>query len=489
MTFRLHSLALELIILVVGVVVASLIISLASRYEERTSALRALEAVRIADRIESLVPLLENAEPEERIRLAQASKGSFMPVEWSQESWLKEDREQDENIRLLHKLLAEVAATGDEEIRVGYTADSGIARREMTKLSTKWNQSPSLPAPLSNIIDEFIQDPTYLVSIRLADGSWLNVVAAYVETLEFWPLKTISFVGVAVAIITALSIWTIRTLTAPFRTFAAAAARLGTDVHMPAITETGPQEVRAAIQAFNRMQKRLQRYLQDRTLMLAGISHDLRTPITRLKLRTEFIEDRVQRDKAALDLDEMERMIAGFLVFAKDESSIEPSSRVELNSMLQSICDELRDAGANVRCGTAGHAPIICRPNSLRRCFTNVIDNALRYGNGADVVVAKGENEIMISVKDRGPGIPAELHEEVFRPFFRMEFSRNRESGGSGLGLTVARTIARSHGGDITLNNGETGGLTVRIVLPAETSYARDAHRRLENQPQPISGE
>ena len=311
-----------------------------------------------------------------------------------------------------------------------------------------------------------MKDPTYLVSLKLRDGSWLNVTAAYAETIEFWPIKAIIFLGAAVATIAALSIWAIRGLTAPFRVFASAAARLGTDVNAPPIKMRGPLEVQGAIHAFNGMQRKLQRFLEDRTLMLAGVSHDLRTPITRLKLRAEFVKRRGPASEGNCGPNEMERMIVGFLAFAKDDHSVDTTTTADLVSILQSICDEMSDDGLSVSFDGTRRIPLLCRPDSLRRCFFNVIDNAVRYGNRAIVHLEIKGDEVSVLVDDFGPGIAEELQDAVFRPFFRVDASRNAESGGSGLGLSVARTIARAHGGDISLQNRAGGGLRIKIVLP-----------------------
>ena len=257
--------------------------------------------------------------------------------------------------------------------------------------------------------------------------------------------------------------------------FASAAARLGTDVNAPPIKMSGPLEVQGEIHAFNEMQRKLQRFLEDRTLMLAGVSHDLRTPITRLKLRAEFVSDAVQRAKAIADLNEMERMIVGFLAFAKDDHSVETATTADLVSILQSVCDEMSDDGLSVSLEGTRRIPLLCRRDLLRRCFFNVIDNAVRYGNRAIVHVEIKGDEVSVLVDDFGPGIAEELHDAVFRPFFRVDASRNAESGGSGLGLSVARTIVRAHGGDIATPEPGRWRTPCRDCL----TYESRTHRKL----------
>ncbi len=258
----------------------------------------------------------------------------------------------------------------------------------------------------------------------------------------------------------------VRRTAAPVGQFALAADRFGTDVNAPPLPENGSPEVRRAIRAFNRMQERLRRYVDDRTMMMAAISHDLRTALTRLKLRAEFIDDNEQRARAVNDLDEMQQMIESTLAFARDEAVQELRSRVDLAALLQSLCADYSDAGRNVRYQGPDRAVFEGRPVALRRAFANLIDNAVRYGDEALVTLTTENGACVVRVEDRGPGIPVALRERVFAPFYRIEGSRSRETGGMGLGLAVVRSVVRGHGGDISLGDRDGGGLIVRVVLP-----------------------
>lgn len=302
--------------------------------------------------------------------------------------------------------------------------------------------------------------------IALADGTWLNIV---VESERIAALLTgrvaLTLIVLATGIVL-LALWAARKLTLPLVHFAGAAQRLGADVNAQPMGENGPSEIRQAARAFNEMQKRIQRFVEDRTLMLAAISHDLRTALSRLKLRTEFIDDARQRDKALADLDEMAAMLDSTLSFARDDASPEATRRIDLAVLLQSLCDDLSDSGKPVRYDGAAHLTYAGRPVALRRVFTNLIDNAIEYGHEAAVTLVDGSDTIAVSVGDRGPGIPETMRERVFAPFFRLEPSRSRETGGTGLGLSVARTIARRHGGDIGLEDRPGGGLLATVVLP-----------------------
>ncbi|CAA7625339.1 ATP-binding protein [Magnetospirillum sp. UT-4] len=303
--------------------------------------------------------------------------------------------------------------------------------------------------------------PFLKVSVRLADGSWLNVVAPLVRVDSLWRARFVVPLLAALAAVTLAALWAVRRATRPFATFAAAAERLGVEITAPPLPESGPREVRRAAHAFNVMQGRIRRFVDDRTQMLAAISHDLRTPITRMRLRAEFVEDEGERAKMLADLEEMERMIAATLAFARDEAAREERRPLDLAALVQGLADDL---------GAAYSGPdslvVEARPLALKRAIANLLDNARKYGGTARVTVADDGRHWTVTVEDDGPGIPEAEFERVFAPFVRLEASRNRDTGGSGLGLAIARAAARAHGGDITLANRPEGGLRAILVLP-----------------------
>ncbi|MBI1208856.1 MAG: HAMP domain-containing protein [Azospirillum sp.] len=258
----------------------------------------------------------------------------------------------------------------------------------------------------------------------------------------------------------------VRYLTVPLTRVARAAERFGQDLSAPPLPEVGAAEARAVARAFNEMNRRIRQFVEDRTRMIAAISHDLRTPITLLRLRTEFITDPDERARMRATLAEMEGMIAATLAFARDDAADEPRLRVDLAALLSSICYDMADAGLPVRFEPESKVSLECRPGALRRALTNLLDNSVKYGGGARVSLAESEREIRILIDDDGPGIAEAEQEAVFRPFYRLEPSRNREFGGVGLGLSVARTIIHGHGGAITLANRPEGGLRVTLTLP-----------------------
>jgi signal transduction histidine kinase len=310
-----------------------------------------------------------------------------------------------------------------------------------------------------------------VTAIRMPDEKWLNVTE---EPTPPWPWHAPSFL-LAFALMTAaaavLTWWAARRLTAPVRVLAAAAERLGRDVNALPMPVDGPSEVAAAASAFNTMAGRIRRFVQDRTFLLTAIGHDLRTPITRLKLRAEFIDDDEQRRKFIADLDELDAMVSATLSFGRDVAGTEPVSPLDLPALLRTVLDEAADAAPDRAEALAYEGPehltVQARPVSIKRAMANLVSNALAYGGSARIrLVPPAAGMVRVDVADSGPGIPPADIERVFEPFHRLEDSRNRETGGTGLGLPIARNIARAHGGDVTLANQASGGLVATVLLP-----------------------
>lgn len=307
---------------------------------------------------------------------------------------------------------------------------------------------------------------TLMVALPLQSGGW--VVAAAPARPLATPPGTIVIVTLALFVIAIVSVAMVvaARMTRPLRMLGGAAERLSVDLDAPPLPERGSREMRKAAAAFNTMQERLRGMVDDRSLMLAALSHDLRTVITRLRLRAEEIEDSVQRGKALEDLADMEIMLKESLDAARGEASREPRQKVDLATLVRSLVDDLADAGMAVTYEGPERLVVFCRPVALRRALANLTDNAVRYGGSADLVLRTTADGIAIDIADRGPGIAAARREEMFRPFMRGDPSRNRATGGTGLGLGVARSILRAHGGDVTLDERPGGGLLARVTLP-----------------------
>ena len=272
--------------------------------------------------------------------------------------------------------------------------------------------------------------------------------------------------AVMAIIILGVSIWVVRRVTAPLASLAVAAAQLGRDVTAPPLPETGTIETRQASRAFNDMQVRLRNLIDNRTRLLAAISHDLRTPLTLLRLRAENVEDQPERDKMLATIAEMISMIEATLNFARDETLAEPRRPTDLSSLLQSITDDMNDAGLPVTMAPAQPLIYECRPKGLKRAVTNLIDNAVKYGKTAHAAINATSKAVEITIDDDGPGIPESEIKRVLEPFYRVEELRNRETGGVGLGLAIALSAVQAQGGELILNNRPTGGLRAVVRLP-----------------------
>jgi len=313
-------------------------------------------------------------------------------------------------------------------------------------------------------------DRFFSISMLLPDGDWLDMRLAAPRP-EWWRSTFLAAFALMTMGAAVLIIWGARRLVAPIGTLAAAADALGRDVNAPPMPEDGPTEIARAARAFNTMAGRIRRFVADRTFLLTAIGHDLRTPITRMKLRAEFVEDDELRETMLRDLDELEAMVTATLAFGRDIAGSEPPIRLDLAELLRTILDETTDLNPDyadqITYRGPPHFTFRGRPIALKRALSNLIGNAIAYGDGveATLIPPVGGN-VQIRLRDFGPGVPAEQRERLFEPFYRMEESRSRQTGGIGLGLPIARNVVRAHGGDVTLANHKSGGLVVTVSLP-----------------------
>ena len=306
----------------------------------------------------------------------------------------------------------------------------------------------------------------FAASVALPDGRWLNVAVAPppgapwgVTFLMSFILSALGTAGVAVIMG--------RRIARPMRHLAVAASQFGRGEDVESLREAGPSDVRATIRAFNLMRERLDRYVRDRMAMLAAVSHDLRTPITSLRLHAELVDDADTRRKMIGTLDEMQRMTEEMLAFVRADLRRERTERVDLPALVDSVVADLADLGHAVSAEASERIVVGARPTALRRALRNLLENAAIHGGRAVARVVRAEGGcVAVVVEDTGPGIPEGEQERVFEPFIRLEESRSRDTGGTGLGLAIARTIVRAHGGDIQLENIVDGGLRVTVVLP-----------------------
>jgi signal transduction histidine kinase len=313
------------------------------------------------------------------------------------------------------------------------------------------------------------QSDAVRMQLRLSDGSMLYVLARRVPMpVADW----VTWLLLAQLLVLALCAWAgMRLVTRPLARLAQAADRLGPDLRPSPVAESGPAEVAQAARAFNAMQRRIAGTVQERMQILAAISHDLQTPITRMRLRVDLADDLPDADRFRDDLEAMRTLVHEGVSYAKTlQGSDEALRRLDLDALLRSLVNDYADTGRPVTlAGEAGIA-IATRPQALRRILTNLVDNALKYGERAEVGVRLQDGAVLVEVCDAGPGIPEDQLAAVLQPFYRLEASRNRETGGAGLGLAIAHQLALSLGGALALHNRPGGGLCASLCLPTSTT-------------------
>jgi two-component system osmolarity sensor histidine kinase EnvZ len=315
-------------------------------------------------------------------------------------------------------------------------------------------------------LDNNVGGEQVLIEIQITDGEVMQVLVPYVRlTFGSSFAYVLAQVGLSLVLF-GLAIWFMRRELVPIEHLGVAADALGKGRDVPDFAFSGgTREVRNAATAFQTMRIRLQRSLQQRTEMLAGVSHDLRTPLTRMKLSLALLPESPETRELGDDVVDMERMIEGYLAFARGEGD-EETSPSDLGEILQDVAAGARRDNADVTVETDGDMHVELRPFAMKRCLTNLVSNALRHGTRVELRAMRGRTSVEVIVDDNGPGIPPDKYEDVFRPFLRLDESRNVDTGGVGLGLTIARDIARSHGGDVTLGLSPLGGLRVIVRIP-----------------------
>ena len=457
------------LVLLLGISISHVISLTVSSYESH-EALNLLRDRLLAERMAVITQLIDATPPARRAEIIKLVDSPGVRVALSDQRASSGTTKEGERPHFLeHILQLYLGDRSADEVSVSYhdgaqTKRSGEAfpsvRPDLDEHAREVKQY------VERIMSQTKVAGTVRAYIPLSGSTWLEFATQLDVPRPFASLRfELSIVFMIVAVLV-LGLWAVWRWAAPLASFARAAERLGVDVNAPPLPESGPREVVRTAKAFNEMQARIRRFVEDRTQMIAAIAHDLGTPITRLRLRIEEVDDVGSRQKMLADLDEMEGMIASTLAFAREDATDEPRETFELVSLLQSICNDMTDAGASVELNAEGRIPYDFRFVALRRAFTNLVENAVKYGGNADVRVTQTTEQIVVTIEDDGPGIQTDMQEAVFKPFVRLETSRSRETGGTGLGLTVARDIVRAHGGDIALTNRIEGGLRVEVTLP-----------------------
>jgi signal transduction histidine kinase len=305
---------------------------------------------------------------------------------------------------------------------------------------------------------------TVVAALRTDDG-WRIVRTPPRDWIPAWQRRILMLFGIGLLIVIPLAWLFARALAKPIRRIADAADRMGANPQAPLIVEEGPTELRVTAHALNRMQERLSAYLTERTNMIGAIAHDLRTPLARIAFRIEGAPDDV-REKVQSDIEQMRAMIAATISFVRDTGRVNLFEPVALDTMLLAIAEDEAEIGRPVKPGAIAPVTVPGDPSALRRLFQNLVDNGVTYGGGVEIGLARDGDQAEIRIADRGPGLPQHQLEAMFQPFERGEPSRNRTTGGIGLGLSIARAIAQEHGGSLILANREGGGIEAICRLP-----------------------
>ena len=473
-------LAAQLITLLLLALILSQAASVLIFMDERRVAIRAAERKQILERTASIVRLIEHTPPALHEQIVRTASTGYLRF-WLADERAAEARDAGNGDNHLQRRLESLIDDGlVREVVVDLRDEDGFWRRDDDDDEESARDAGRLaPARASEVTPDGDADQrprhrrhhhrgpsSLLISARLDDGRWLNAGMNVWAPSPRWALPALLSMAVMAVALSLIVILMVRRITRPMAQLAAAAESLGRGETVPPLLEQGPLDVRQTTRAFNQMHDRLQRFVQDRTRMLAAISHDLRTPITSLRLRAEFVEDEETRAKILETLDEMQRMTEATLAFAREEAAREDTRTVDLGALIESLCVDLAEMGMDVAFAAAARTPYPCRPVSLKRAIRNLVENAVIYGERARVALEPAGDGFWIVIDDDGPGIPEADFERVFAPFVRLEESRSQETGGIGLGMAIARSIVRSHGGDITLANRSGRGLRATIHLP-----------------------
>ncbi|MEW9616514.1 ATP-binding protein [Shinella sp. S4-D37] len=451
-----RSLLGQLALLILGAFVTAQVMSLWLFADERGAALRAANRFETADRTAAVARALKDT--------TQAGAGSILAAV---------------NSRLVRfdlgeRPLVDGQGTTQETVRsrIVERLDNPLEVRVEDVFVPVHGHRP-MPAPWlrERMLAAGIGPLELRISVRLAEGRWLNVRSRFERPRLQVPPVVLGTMVLSLSLLMAALWLGIRRITGPLRRLAATADAFGLDGAPPAMPPEGPREVRALCEALARMQGRLSDMIADRTRMLVALGHDLRSPITALRVRAEMVDDEETRERMVATLDEMREMVEATLAFARGVSRDQPMEETDLAALLADIAGELSETGPPVVFTGSGPAVTAVRRMPFRRALRNLMENAQRYGRGARVGVNGGGRTLEITIDDDGPGIPPGDLEHVFDPFARLETSRSRETGGIGLGLSIARAIVRAHGGEIGLSNRPEGGLRATVTLPLERNF------------------
>jgi signal transduction histidine kinase/cell division protein FtsL len=464
-----RSLAGQLVVFLLTAIIVAQAIAFIVVTDERRIAVERTTREQVLARTIDFARLVAESPIEIQNRMLRGASDRRLRFDISDTSVLDRADEDERDVALERRIAEELGPLA-REVRVTYeTEPFGRWLRPGRKGDDRMPMGSEVMPPRPPAMRDFV-GLTISVKFMPRDGGnsrWLNMrTLVRTQPPTFEGLALVSVLTTAIVLVV-IVVFTVRRTTRPLRELAGAAERLGRGETIEPLAERGPSDVRQTVAAFNAMQDRLKRYVGDRTRMLAAISHDLRTPITSLRLRAELVEDTETREAMMRTLADMQTMVEATMSFAKDEATEEPTRTVDLASLLDSLCDDLAVIGKDVTFHeTEEKLALACRPNALARSFRNLIENAVAYGHRARVSVHRDADSAIVDIDDDGPGIGDGDRIRVFEPFVRLESSRSKETGGIGLGLSIARTIIHAHGGEISLSNRPGGGLRASVRLP-----------------------
>ncbi|MBI46005.1 HAMP domain-containing protein [Marinobacter flavimaris] len=459
----------QLALLLILVLLVAQVITIVILAGERQGALRSASLEHVLQRVADGYTLADTTDPERQERILRALSSPTLRLSIDPAPYLTEDRASGMTRRLAKELELPV-----EQVRTAMEADEDncMPDRDEHRDRERHDDEDDEHHEYEEHRDEDDHrddrhecPPVLGVSLALSSGQWFNARARPPAPSWLWLKATLTSVGITAVLLTLTLLLAVRRILQPMNelSLAAHAFGRGEKVRVP---EKGPEDVREVTRAFNQMQDQVGRAQEDRARLLAALAHDLRTPITSMRLRVEMLPEGEDRDRLLDSLREMQHLAEATLDFIRGTTT-EQHRRYDLATLLDSLCGDLQEMGLAVHCDDSPRCVLQGQPEAVKRALRNLIENAVNYGDQAEVTLATTDTEAVVTIVDQGPGILEADRERVFEPFYRLEHSRSRETGGAGLGLAIARTLIRGMGGDIRLGAGPGGqGLQVSVTLP-----------------------
>ncbi|MDF2366060.1 ATP-binding protein [Sneathiella sp.] len=439
------------------------VISLSVYNFDREEIVNLIGRAQLTERITTITGIIKNAPPEEREKIISFANSSTFQLEWGTTSTVKNN-----DPLVAKRFSAALSELTSFDSRMPILAETVSGEDSIWRhLSGKSTEKHiSITDHFEHIVNEIRTGALIRVSIEIGDNSWLNYQAPDVEATMPWSIRFVLSIAVMMIATAIFSAWAAHYLTDPLKKLSIAAEDLGRSVTARPIPEKGPLEVIQSVRVFNKMQARIYRFVEDRTQMIAAIAHDLRTPLMRMQLRSELLDDNELKRKFSEDIDEMNQIVTATLSFASEDAGRKKNDRFDIVKLISDVVVDLSTLGFSISWVPPDPISLEGQKDLLRRALSNLIENAAKYGEWASIHIQIADGKLIITIDDDGPGIAPENIKDVFKPFFRLEGSRSRETGGTGLGLSIARSAFRSHGGDVTIRNRAEGGLRVEAYLP-----------------------